>query len=177
MKGALLAALIATPALAGSQSLSNDMRLPEFEGGRAVVRIMVLQDAPYPNREITLYAVPISGPDIDPLDGPLSAVVTHTNAPAQGARSATCPAIRAALEALKALPPISASPRALAVMPGVGLPIPPTKKDGARYQITVEVATPNRAGALLSIDDYAGEYAAWAEATDRGLRDCWTAWR
>ena len=177
MRGLALAALIATPALAGSQSLSDDRRLPEFEGGRAIARILVIQDAPYPNREITLYAVPISGPDIDPLDGPLSAVVTHTNAPTQAARSATCPAIRLALEAMTALPPISPSPRALAVMPRAGLPIPPTKKDGARYEITVEVATPNRAGALLRIDDYAGEYAAWAEATDRGLRECWTAWR
>lgn len=177
MRDLALAALIATPALAGSQSLSDNRRLPEFEGGRAVARIMVLQDAPYPNREITFYAVPIPGPNIDPLDGPLSAVVTHTNAPTQAARSATCPAIRVVLEAMKALPPIPVSPRALGVMPGAGLPIAPTKKDGARYQITVEVATPNRAGALLMIDDYAGEYAAWAEATDRDLRDCWTAWR
>lgn len=175
MRGLALAALIATPALAGSQSFSDDQRLAEFEGGRAVARIMVIQEAPYPNREITLYAVPISGPDIDPLDGPLSAVVTHTNAPIQAARSSTCPAIRESLEAMKALPPISISPRELAIMPLTGRPMV-AKKDGASYQITVEVRTRDSAAALLRIDDYSGDYAVWAEATDRALRDCWTAW-
>ena len=61
-------------------------------------------------------------------------------------------------------------------MPPVGWPMV-GKKDGARYRITVEVTTPNSAYALLTIDDYAGDYAVWAEATDRALRDCWTAWR
>jgi hypothetical protein len=176
MRGVVLAALIATPALAGSQRLSDDLRMPEFEGGRAVARIMVLQDAPYPSREITFYAVPIRGPGIDPLEGPLSAFVTQTNGPPRVARSATCPALRVALESMKALPPVPVSPSALAVVPGIAMPIEPTKKDGARYEITVEVETPNRAPALLRVNDYSGDYAIWAEAIDRALGSCWTRW-
>ena len=176
MRGVVLAALIATPALAGSQRLSDDLRMPEFEGGLAVVRILVMQDAPYPNREITFYAVPIRGPGIDPLEGPLSAVATQTNGPPQVARSANCPALRVALESMKALPPISASPIGLAVIPHIAVPIRPTRKDGARYEITVEVATPNRAPALLRVNDYSGDYAIWAETIDRALGSCWTRW-
>jgi|GEM_PF-5759518 len=176
MRGLVLAALIATPALAGSQHLSDQLRLPEFEGGRAVARIMVLQEAPYPNREITLYAVRPDRFGIDPLDGPLSAVVTNTNGPPQVARSADCAALRTSLQALRDLPPVSTAPSALVVRPPGTLLMLESKKDGARYEITVEVAAPNGSQALLTINDYGGDYAAWAETVDRDLRPCWTRW-
>ncbi|WP_425988884.1 hypothetical protein [Brevundimonas sp. TWP2-3-2] len=176
MRGVVLAALIATPALAGSQRLSDDLRMPEFEGGRAVARIMVLQEAPWPNREITLYAVRPDRLGIDPLDGPLSAIAISTNGPPQVARSADCPVLRAGMEALRALPPVSTAPTPLVVRPPGTLLMLESKKDGARYEITVEVAAPNGSAALLTINDYGGDYAAWAYALDRDLHPCWTRW-
>ena len=176
MKGFVLAALIATPALAGSQYLSDQIRLPEFEGGKAVARVLVFQESPWSNWEITLYAVRPDRLGVDPLDGPLSAIVTRTNGPPQVARSVDCPALRAGMEALRNLPPVSAIPTALVVRPPGIYAIQPTKKDGARYEITVEVAAPNGAPVLLKINDHSGDYAVWGDELIQSLAPCWGRW-
>ncbi len=176
MRGLALAALIATPALAGSQSLSDDVRLPSFEGGQAIVRVHVLQESPYEGSEITIYAAPTNVVGADPVDQALSAIAIRTHASAQVARSVNCPGLRTALQALRLIAPVQAVPTALRPRPSMTLPIEPTKKDGARYEITMQVAAPNTAGVLMTIDDYSGDYAAWADGLRRDLSSCWSRW-
>ncbi|WGM32165.1 hypothetical protein [Brevundimonas sp. NIBR11] len=177
MKGLALAALIATPALAGSQRLTDTVRLPDFEGGRAVVRVHVVEQPPYEGSDITIYAAPPGAVGADPVDQPLSAIAVNTRTGSHVARSATCPGLRTALQTLRLIPPIDVTPRDLRPPPAILLPIEPTKKDGSRFEISIDVETPNGSGALLTIDDYSGDHAVWAETLMRSLASCWTELR
>ena len=133
-----------------------------------------MQPTPWANREITFYA-PVPAPGADPLDGPLSALIVRTDGPYQAARSATCPAIREALVSFRGIPDLASSPLALSPRPSLGQPIPPTKKDGASYQFKFEVALPNGNQSLVTLNDYQGDYAEWADQTLTTLGDCWTS--
>ncbi|WP_426040013.1 hypothetical protein [Brevundimonas sp. TWP2-3-4b1] len=177
MRGVVLAALIATPALAGSQSLSDQIRLFEFEGGQAVVRVHVLRETPYEGAEITIYA-PRRGPaGSDPTDDKLSAIAVYTRAAPQVARSETCPGLRTSLQTLRAIPAVRGVPTALNPRPPILRPIEPTKKDGQRYEITMDVSAPGRGQMLMTVNDYNGGYASWGDELVQNLAPCWTVWR
>ncbi len=177
MRAIALAALIATPALAGSQSLSDQVRLPEFEGGQAVVRVHALRETPYDAVEITLYAQHRGPPGSDPTDDRLSAIAVYTRAAPQVARSETCPGLRNALQALRAIPAVRGVPAALDPRPPILRPIEPSKKDGQRYEITMDVAAPGRGRMRMTVNDYDGDYAVWGDQLVQALAPCWTPWR
>lgn len=170
------AIMVASPSLGGSQSLTDDIRLSEFEGGQAVLRVLRMQPAPWANHEITFYvSAPLPGED--PLDGALSALITRTDGPYQVARSATCRALRDALDGFRRLPDFAFSPPSLnrrSPSPSP-LPIEPTKKDGASYRITHEVSVPNGNRMTVSVSDYSGDYAVWADQALPALNGCWTS--
>lgn len=173
MRALVLVALLATPALAGSQSLLNDSPLPYFQGGQAVLRLNVLPSRPFTGLEITIYADHAlrSG---DPVDARLSAIATSADGADQVASSDSCPGLRASMQAFRLIPPIETIPRGLRPRASILLPIEPTKKDGASYRITMDIATPNGSGSLVTIDDYSGDYAVWGDRLIRDLSSCWT---
>ena len=92
--------------------------------------------------------------------------------PFQVARSETCPALRELLTSFRNLPDLKLSPPSISPPP-LGLPIEPTKKDGSSYQFKLEVAVPNGNRSLVSINDYSGDYAIWADGAFDALSHCW----